>query len=50
MQGMRHNAERLEQHFSRPTGDDKKLCAGIEITLGEFLSMPEFDKPEQEIV
>lgn len=27
----------------------KKLCGGLEITLGEFFSMPEFDFPEQEI-
>ena len=27
----------------------KKLCDGLEITLGEFLSTPEFDALEQEI-
>lgn len=27
----------------------KKLCDGLEITLGEFFSMPEFDTLEQEI-
>lgn len=27
----------------------KKLCDGLEITLGEFFSMPEFDGLEQEI-
>jgi len=27
----------------------KKLCDGLEITLGEFFSTPEFDKLEQEI-
>lgn len=27
----------------------KKLCDGIEITLGEFFSTPEFDALEQEI-
>lgn len=27
----------------------KKLCDGLEITLGEFLSSPEFDTLEQEI-
>lgn len=27
----------------------KKLCDGLEITLGEFLSTPEFDGLEQEI-
>lgn len=28
----------------------KKLCDGLEITLGEFFSTPEFDSLEQEIV
>ena len=28
----------------------KKLCDGLEITLGEFFSTPEFDELEQEIV
>ena len=28
----------------------KKLCDGLEITLGEFFSAPEFDCLEQEIV
>ena len=27
----------------------KKLCDGLEITLGEFFSSPEFDGLEQEI-
>lgn len=27
----------------------KKLCDGLEITLGEFFSTPEFDRLEQEI-
>lgn len=27
----------------------KKLCDGLGITLGEFFSVPEFDKLEQEI-
>ena len=27
----------------------KKLCDGLEITLGEFFSTKEFDEPEQEI-
>lgn len=27
----------------------KKLCDGLEITLGEFFSSPEFDTLEQEI-
>lgn len=27
----------------------KKLCDGLEITLGEFFSTPEFDDLEQEI-
>ena len=27
----------------------KKLCDGLEITLGDFFSTPEFDKLEQEI-
>ena len=27
----------------------KKLCDGLEITLGEFFSTPEFDAIEQEI-
>ena len=27
----------------------KKICDGLEITLGEFFSTPEFDAPEQEI-
>lgn len=27
----------------------KKICDGLEITLGEFFSTPEFDKLEQEI-
>lgn len=27
----------------------KKLCDGLEITLGEFLCTPEFDASEQEI-
>ena len=27
----------------------KKLCDGLEITLGEFFSAPEFDALEQEI-
>lgn len=28
----------------------KKICDGLEITLGEFFSTPEFDTLEQEIV
>ena len=28
----------------------KKLCDGLEITLGEFFSTPEFDALEQEIL
>ena len=28
----------------------KKLCDGLEITLGEFFSTPEFDEMEQEII
>ena len=28
----------------------KKLCDGLEITMGEFFSAPEFDELEQEIV
>lgn len=28
----------------------KKFCDGLDITLGEFFSTPEFDKLEQEIV
>ena len=28
----------------------KKLCDGLEITLGEFFSTPEFDSLEQEII
>lgn len=28
----------------------KKLCDGLEITLGEFFNTPEFDALEQEIV
>ena len=27
----------------------KKLCDGLDITLGEFFSTPEFDRLEQEI-
>jgi len=27
----------------------KKICDGLEITLGQFFSTPEFDKLEQEI-
>lgn len=27
----------------------KKICDGLEITLGEFFSTPEFDQLEQEI-
>lgn len=27
----------------------KKICDGLEITLGEFFSTPEFDRLEQEI-
>ncbi len=27
----------------------KKLCDGVEITLGEFFSTPDFDELEQEI-
>ena len=27
----------------------KKLCDGLDITLGEFFSTPEFDQLEQEI-
>lgn len=27
----------------------KKLCDGLDITLGEFFSTPEFDELEQEI-
>ena len=27
----------------------KKLCDGLDITLGEFFSTPEFDSLEQEI-
>ncbi len=28
----------------------KKFCDGLDITLGEFFSSPEFDKLEQEII
>lgn len=28
----------------------KKLCDGLEITLGEFFNTPEFDSLEQEII
>ena len=28
----------------------KKLCDGLEITLGEFFNTPEFDALEQEII
>jgi len=28
----------------------KKLCDGLDITLGEFFSSPEFDSLEQEII
>lgn len=28
----------------------KKLCDGLEITLGDFFSTPEFDTLEQEII
>lgn len=28
----------------------KKFCDGLDITLGEFFSTPEFDKLEQEII
>ena len=28
----------------------KKLCDGLEISLGEFFSSPEFDQLEQEII
>ena len=28
----------------------KKLCDGLEITLGEFFSTPEFDNLEQEMI
>lgn len=28
----------------------KKLCDGLDITLGEFFSSPEFDALEQEII
>ena len=28
----------------------KKLCDGLDITLGEFFSCPEFDQLEQEII
>lgn len=28
----------------------KKFCDGLEITLGEFFSAPEFDNLEQEII
>ncbi len=27
----------------------KKLCDGLDITLGEFFSTPEFDRLEQEV-
>ena len=27
----------------------KKLCDGLEITLGEFFDVPEFDSLEQEL-
>lgn len=27
----------------------KKLCDGLEITLGEFFSVPDFDEAEQEV-
>ena len=29
--------------------DDQKLCDGLDMTLGEFFSTPEFDALEQEI-
>ena len=32
-----------------PQATIKKLCDGLEITLGEFFSTPEFDMLEQEI-
>lgn len=28
----------------------KKLCDGLEISLGEFFSSPEFDQLEQEVI
>ena len=28
----------------------KKLCDGLEITLGDFFSTPEFDRLEQELI
>lgn len=32
-----------------PVSTIKKLCDGLDITLGEFFSTPEFDRLEQEV-
>ena len=40
----------LDQRSQNPgTVTIKKLCDGLDITLGEFFSTPEFDALEQEI-
>ena len=40
----------LDERSQNPgTVTIKKLCDGLEITLGEFFSTPEFDGLEQEI-
>lgn len=40
----------LDERSQNPgTVTIKKLCDGLEITLGEFFSTPEFDALEQEI-
>lgn len=37
------------QNNSTTVATIKKLCDGLEITLGEFFSTPEFDALEQEV-
>lgn len=38
-----------EKSKSPEVASIKKICDGLEITLGEFFSTPEFDNLEQEI-
>lgn len=40
---------RNEKSLSPEVATIKKICDGLEITLGQFFSTPEFDALEQEI-
>lgn len=45
-----HGEQHHQQEEQHPTVSTiKKLCDGLDITLGEFFSTPEFDRLEQEV-